>query len=861
MKNKLFLYLSIFSMAVILTSISYYYTSFYQPQQNAKAKIEKFSRPAEHFFLQRSYPDTFFDIKAYEVVLKQEQIRYATSRSSSRSINSEWTLEGPGNIGGRINSVAVHPTNSNIIYAGNAGGGIFKTTNGGTTWFPIFDDQAYLSIGCLTIDPNDPNTIYAGTGDPNISGYPAIGDGIYKSTDAGASWNHIGLTDQRIVSKIIIDPSNSNTIYAATMGLPFAPNSDRGLYKSNDGGITWNQILFISSDAGIIDLIMDPFNSQTIYAAGWNRIRNNQQSIVSGQAAKIYKSMDGGVNWNILEGGLPTDNMSRIGMCHSQVNPNTLFAVYVDASTLDLQGIYKTTNGGVTWTALPNSSLPSGVYSGFGWYFGQIRVNPTNDNELFLLSVDLYKTNDGGNNWYMAGPPWWDYTVHADKHDLVYINSSTFILATDGGLYKSTDGGMNFTDIENIPNTQFYRVAVNPHDNAMYYGGAQDQGTMSGNGAAINSWNRMFGGDGFQALFDPNDSYTWYVETQNGGIYYTDNNGNFYDNLDYGLNSSDRRSWDMPYIMSKSNSSILYTGTYRIYKMTGAPYGEWIPISNDLTDGIIFGSRFHVITTVDESAVNNQHLYTGTSDGNVWRTLNGGGSWVNITGSLPDRYVTDIKSSPNNLNTVFVAHSGYKSNDYIPHIHKSSNNGTSWTDISGDLPQLAVNDILILPGHNDSVVFVATDGGVYATLNNGINWDRIGSNMPIFPVYDIDYNSTTKKIIAGTFARSLMTFPMDSIISQGLITVNEVNSNSPVSSSVYPSPAIATLVLEIKGIQSGESVSISIFSMDGRPLKTINSQYSSKTVINIGDLNPGAYIIKSDVGGKTFINRFVKTSR
>ena len=841
---------------VILNVSNYFHASLYQPRSD-NGKMNKMNRPSEHFFLQRSYPDSTFDLHAYESVLKQEQLSFSAKRGTPNSLNSDWASEGPGNIGGRINTVAVHPANSNIIYAGNAAGGIFKTINGGTTWVPIFDDRVYLAIGCITLDPNDPNTIYVGTGDPNITGNPAIGDGIFKSTDGGSTWVHLGLTTQRIISRIIIDPTNSSTIYAATMGLPFVPNTDRGLYKSINGGSTWHQVLYISSDAGIIDLVIDPFNSQTLYAAGWNRISNNQQGIAAGPAAKIYKSTDGGASWNILGGGLPTGNMSRIGLCHSKLNPNTMFAMYV-GTTWNLEGIYKTTNGGISWVMLSTVGLPASVFSGFGWYFGQIRVNPNNDNELFILSVDLYKTTNGGDSWFMAGPPWYDYTVHADKHDLVFIDANTLLLATDGGLYKSTDGGINYTDIEDIPNTQFYRIGVNPHDNTMYYGGAQDNGTMSGNAGTINTWQRMWGGDGFQILFDAVDPLLWYVETQYGGLYYTNDGGNYYYYLTNGL-GAERRSWDMPFIMSKSNSSLLYTGTYRIYRMNAAPTGTWSTISGDLTDGNIYGGDFHVITTIDESALNIQHLYAGTSDGNVWRTLNNGSSWTNITSTLPNRYVTCIKSSPDNMNTVIVSHSGYKSNDFIPHVHKSTNNGTSWTDISGDLPQLAVNDILILKGHNDKVILAATDGGVYRTLNGGTNWERIGGNMPVMPVYDIDYNSTTKKLIAGTFARSLMTFPMDSIVDKNTSISDKLSEQ--YSSSVYPSPATNQVTLDIAGNVAGESAVINIFSTGGRLVKTITRKNSEKTIISINDLSSGTYIIKTDIGDKTLINRFVKIDR
>ena len=276
--------------------------------------------PYDYFFLQRSYPDETFDIIAYEKAIKKVSKNISLLKNSSpKNINSSWTIEGPGNIGGRINVVITHPDSSNIMYIGNANGGVFKTIDGGNSWVPVFDEFSFLAIGAIALDPINPDIVYVGTGDPNISGYPFIGDGIYKSIDGGANWTHIGLTEQRIISRIVINPDSPNIIYAAAMGLPFERNNDRGLYRTTDGGDTWEQILFISDEAGIIDLVMDPYNSQVLYAAGWNRIRNNSESVVYGQAAKIYKTNDGGDTWDTLSNGLPTEDMSRIGLCVRQL--------------------------------------------------------------------------------------------------------------------------------------------------------------------------------------------------------------------------------------------------------------------------------------------------------------------------------------------------------------------------------------------------------------------------------------------------------------------------------------------------------------------------------------------------------------
>ena len=713
--------------------------------------------PSEHFFLQKSYPDPTFDIRGYEQAMT---IARRQKQPSTRSSN-EWVVQGPGNIGGRINTVAIHPTNNDIIYVGSTAGGVHKTTDGGLTWLPIFDDFAYLAIGAITLDPSDPEIVYVGTGDPNITGYPFIGDGVYKSMNGGQTWMHIGLQDQRIVSRIIVDPTDSLTIFVATMGLPFERNNDRGLYKSTDGGLSWSEVLFVSNQAGIIDLVMDPFNPDVLYAASWDRVRNNQESIIYGPGAVIWKSTDNGDSWTLLSTGLPPTPQGRIGLTISQQTPGLLYALYVDVNSA-MEGVYKTTNAGNSWTDVSGDVNPN-ILGGFGWYFGQIRVSPTNDDEIWALGVNLHRSQNSGTNWFQVGPSWNTYQVHADKHDLQFTANGDIYLTTDGGLYKSTDNGATWADIENIPNTQFYRVGVNPHQPTTYYGGAQDNGSTSGNLANINSWSRIYGGDGFQMRFDPVNANLFYAETQRGNLVYTNNGGNSFQSHSNNINNSDRRNWDMPFILSVHDRNRHYTGTYRVYRTIFGAGSNWAPISPDLTDGNIFGSSFHTISTVHESPVDGDVLYAGTTDGNVWVSTDFGANWIDVTDSLPNRYVSSVKASPTDSATAFVSHSGYKYNDFFPHIHKTTDHGATWTDISGDLPPLAINDVYLYPTDED-IIFVATDGGVYATLDGGNDWERLGNNMPMIPVYDLEIEPTTNILIAGTHARSIMTYELDQFL-------------------------------------------------------------------------------------------------
>ena len=367
----------------------------YDPMAAYEAKQE----PFDLFFLQRSYPDMKHDVNAYKKALKQVNQSDLALKSASTSdpknstlsstgFDSDWTTQGPGNAGARINTIAVHPTNEDIIYLGYSGGGIYKTTDGGDNWISIFDDQPFLAIGDIVLDPVDPNIIYVGTGDPAITGYPFIGDGVYKSEDAGATWTHLGLSQVGIVSKIEIDPTDTDIIYVASMGIPFERNFDRGMYKSINGGQSWSQILSFGDAIGVIDMLLNPDNPQIVYAAAWARIRNNEESFATANGSKVFRSTNGGLSWAPLEGGLPDGVSSRVGLAMSGTDPDVLFALYVDEE-FDLQAVYKSTDGGDDWTVItdgPNSSV-SNVMVGMGWYFGRVIVDPTDDDHLYIPGV------------------------------------------------------------------------------------------------------------------------------------------------------------------------------------------------------------------------------------------------------------------------------------------------------------------------------------------------------------------------------------------------------------------------------------------------------------------------------------------
>jgi photosystem II stability/assembly factor-like uncharacterized protein len=813
--------------------------------------------PNEYFFMQRTWPDSKFSVKAYEQAMHEARTAAAVK---STGFDAEWTVQGPGNIGARANTIAVHPTDENIIYAGFSNGGVWKTTDGGASWAPIFDDQLWPAIGDIAIDPNDPETVYAGTGDPNITFYPMLGDGLYKSTDGGATWTNLGPMAPRIISKIILHPTKPGVIYVSTMGLPFERNNDRGLYKTSDGGATWQQVLFISNQAGITDVVMDPFDPNTLYASGWDRIRNNEESIVDGPGARVFKTTDGGDTWMQMTTGLPAEDMGRTSLAISSTNPGVVYVRFAGTDS-QLAGIFKTENGGTNWNPIDITGLEDAL-GGFGWYFSRMAVNPLDDNELYILGVEIWHRDPATGLWESINPPWWQYIVHADKHDLVFSASNTMYLATDGGLYKTADNGANWEDIEDIPTTQFYRVAYNPHAPDLYYGGAQDNGTTGGNAASFGEWERIYGGDGFQPLFHPGDPQVFYVETQNGSISVTDDGGYSWYGATDGISGSDRRNWDMPYIMSPHNPDVFYTGTFRVYKSTAGVYPYFEAISEDLTDGLILNPRYHNISTLSKSPILEGLLYVGTADGNVWRTDDDGTTWTEISAGLPDRYVTEVKASPEVQDRVYVSHSGYKDNEFIPRLHRSDDRGSIWEDISGNLPNLAINDLYVLPGHADSILFAATDGGIYGTLDSGESWERLGTNMPYVPSFDLEWNPVHNQLIAGTFARSIMTYPIDSLLyMEPPDTTTAVNpvfaGNTPVR--IFPNPARDFITVEFSA-PPGKATEAAILDVAGRLVlrRKITPKGNVSQKLDISRLPAGSYFIKIKTGSAIRSGSFVK---
>lgn len=813
--------------------------------------LDKVGIPTEEFMQQREE-----EISSY----KKQHLAY---RNSPNSIPGLWTTQGPGNLGGRVNSIAVNPKNENIIFIGFSHGGAYRTLDGGQSWTPVFDNESTLYISDIAIDPVDTKKIYIATGDLNGGFYCGQGNGIYKSTDNGETWKQTGLSETRVLSEIIVDYKNPETVYAASLGYSYEKNEHRGLYKSIDGGMNWKKILYINDSAGITDIAMHPVNPDILFAASWNKLGTNSRGVVSGPDGQIYKSIDGGASWKKLTNGLPSDSLNgRIAIAIAESEPNLMYARYVrtyrcgSQMTNNLYGIFQSTDAGEHWTEMPALEAGSGLdcdcMGGFGWYFNSMAVNPKDPYDIIIMGIDLFRSYDGGSNWILAVPQWNTYEVHADKHDLVFLNNGDFLLGTDGGLYKHIESSDTWKDMENIPTNQVYRVAYNPSEPKLYYGGLQDNGSTGGNKIIIDNWDRIYGGDGFQMVFKKNDPLIYYAEYQNGAIQQY-KNGNW-DRFTDGLGGT--KNWDFPYMASRHNSAKLLAGSTQVYYNALDTGANWKAISPNVVGNPRYPARSGPsITSIDESPLDSNIIIAGTINGNVWTTKDFNANWKNSSSNLPSAYISSVKTSYSDPNTFYATLSGHRGNDFDAYVYKTTNGGASWQSIAGDLPALPVYDILVYPGKGDSVLFIGNHIGVYASLDGGISWKRVGENMPFLEVFDLEINESEKTLIAATFGKSIMTFPLADIFKK-IVSVNDQEISNDLQ--VFPNPA--TDQINILNIDVDKISGFAIFDSQGKIIMQSSQIKNPVKSINIQTLVNGFYYLKIKYRNSIKTTTFIKQS-
>jgi len=809
-----------------------------QKRVNNKSFEKNNKMPHDFMFMQRAYPTGKILTDAYAKAIDWKKQHLQQNRQSQVAL---WELVGPTNIGGRISDIEIPVDQALTYYVGTASGGIFKTTDGGTNWNPIFDGVGSLSIGDIEISKNNTNILWVGTGEPNAGGGSLVydGDGIFTSADAGITWTSKGLPNIGSVGKVLIDPNDENTVFVGAMGALFKNDTNRGVYRTTDGGNTWQQVLFISNKTGVIDMANHPTNSDIIYAVTWERERTPQHRDYGGQTSGIYRSLDGGDTWTELTDGLPTQasEKGRISIDISKSNPNVLYARYAD-ETGDIQGVYKTTNGGDSWVAVNSSQLDN---VGFHWWFRGVFIDPNDENTIYNVDFNVQKSTNGGNSWTIAFP-----NVHVDQHALAFntVNDGEILLGNDGGLYKSTNDGASSIKDMTLPITQFYRFYVDPQNANKIYGGAQDNSTIRTTTGNLNDWHIITGGDGFQPLIDPNNTNIIYALSQYGNLTKSINNGASFTNATYGISSSDRNNWDTPITFDPQNSQILYYGTQRVWKTTNGA-GNWTPISSDLTNGPGGGNlSFGTITTIDVSPLNSNIILAGTDDGNVWITTNAGSSWHNISSTLPNLWTTKVLADREDENTMYVTFSGYRYAQNLGHVFKSTDAGNTWTDIGSNLPDIPVNDIVKDINGN---LYLATDVGVFLSFDDGLNWTAFGENMPDAIVNDLHIHESEETLYAATYGRSA--YKIDISGNPG-----STISNTFEKIKVYPNPASETIT--VSSPEQFAGLNLIFYDTNGKIVFESNIDENNAT-INISELETGVYYIKIYFNNKTTIKKLI----
>ena len=695
---------------------------------------------------------------------------------------------GPAMTSGRIADIAIHPENEHVWYVAVGSGGVWKTTNAGTTWKSIFDNEKVYSTGCITIDPNNPSTIWLGTGE-NVGGrHAGFGDGIYVSHNDGKSWKNMGLPNSEHISKIIVHPENSDVVWVASQGPLWSKGGDRGVYKTTDGGKTWNRTLGDTEWVGATDLLIDPNNPDVLYAATWQRHRTVAGYLGGGPGSGLHKSTDGGESWKPLKSGIPGSNLGKIGLAMSPFNSEVIYAaIELDRRT---GGVFMTINGGTTWTKQSDA-----VGGGTGpHYYQELIASPHYEGTLYMMNNAALISTDHGKTFTNMKRS----NQHSDSHALVFKKSDPnyLLIGTDGGLYESFDHTESWKYVRNLPITQYFKIAV---DDALpfynVYGGTQDNGshggpsrTISSDGIASADWWKTLGADGAQTATEPGNPDITYGEFQQGALWRIDSKTRETVFIQPQAREGDpfeRFNWDAPIVVSSHNPKRLYFASQRVWKSENRGDG-WEPISGDLTlneERVTFPyygkqqswdnawdvfamSNYNTITSLAESPKQEGLLYAGTDDGIIQVTENGGASWKktslnSIKGVPTTPFVNDVRADLFDANVVYAALDNHKYGDYKPYIIKSTNKGKSWKLINGDLPDKLLIWRLVQDHVKKDLLFAATEFGVYFTSNGGTNWTKLKGGMPTIPIRDITIQRRENDLVAGSFGRGI--FILDDI--------------------------------------------------------------------------------------------------
>ncbi|NPA35494.1 MAG: glycosyl hydrolase [Chlorobi bacterium] len=687
----------------------------------------------------------------------------------------KWRSIGPAFASGRIADFAVNPDNPSEFYVAVASGNIWKTTNNGQTFKPVFDKYGAYSVGCLAMDPDNSNVVWAGTGENNHQRALGYGDGVYKTVDGGKSWKNMGLKDSRQIGMILIDPRNTDVVYVAAEGSAWGPGGDRGLFKTTDGGKTWEKILEISENTGVNNIICDPRNPDILYATSEQRRRHVYTKIGGGPESAVYKSEDAGKTWRKIMKGLPSVNIGGMGIAISPQNPDVLYLIMEAAE--GKSGFYRSSDRGESWTRMSD-------HHASGQYYNEIYCDPVQFDKVYSVETFSHVTTDGGKTWMKLN----NKNRHVDDHAL-WIDPNDnqhYMIGGDGGIYITYDDGRNWRFVSNLPVTQFYRVAV---DNAKpfynVYGGTQDNNTLGGPsrntkdvGVVSDEWIVTVGGDGFWVCVDPENPNIVYSEWQYGNVVRYDKKSGQRISIKPQPRKGEktyRWNWNAPLIISPHSHTRLYMAANKLFRSDDRG-DTWAVVSGDLTTGIdrntwpvmgkywgpdavakdVSTSLFGTIVSLDESPVKEGLIYVGTDDGLIQVTEDGGKTWRKVSSfpGVPEyTYVSDVFASRFDENVVYATFSNLKRDDFKPYILKSTDKGKSWKTIASDLPGNGSVHTVSQDFKNRDLLFAGTEFGVFFSVNGGENWVQLKAGIPTIPVHDIKIQQRENDLVIATFGR------------------------------------------------------------------------------------------------------------
>jgi photosystem II stability/assembly factor-like uncharacterized protein len=790
----------------------------------------------------------FFNLTGYAQQGSEAEMRqtFANRKSmAEKSILRQYPARniGPTVQGGRIVDIEVNLRNTNEYYLGFGSGGIYKTVNNGITFTPVFDEVDALGIGDFALSQTNSEVLYVGTGEKNSSRSTYAGSGVYKTTDGGKSWQHLGLTGTHHIGRVLIHPEDNNTVWVAAIGALYSNNPERGVYKTTDGGKNWKKTLYINDSTGIIDLVLNPANPNQLFAASWEKSRKAWDFKESGVGSAIYKSDDGGETWYKAVNGFPQGKqVGRIGLDISAANPNTVYAVldnqgeirpdkptddgsmkaeslkgltkenfsklddkkledflrasrfpqkytaksvkkdisegkYSPTAIYEYLGgdanaslfntkiigaeVYRSDDSGATWKKMNSYDL-DGVFFTYGYYFAEIRVDPSNVDKVYIYGVPLLKSSDGGVTWNHLDTLRGEQNIHVDHHAL-WINPKNgkhILLGNDGGLYASYDEGAYWQHINNMPVGQFYTVNVDMETPYNVYGGLQDNGVLKGSSKSVPNvsrhWEVIGGGDGMFVAPDPRNSKLVYWGFQFGNYFRVEPgkpSARITPRNDIG-EPAYRWNWRTPLFLSKHNPDIVYMAAQKVFRSLNKG-DTWETISDDLSKNKKQGDvPFSTISSLAESPLKFGVLYAGTDDGNVWVSKSGGGSWENISAGLPqNKWVSSLSPSSHDEATVFVSLNGYREDDFKTYLFVSHDYGKTWKSVKGNLPESAAN-VIIQDPVNASLLYCGLDNGTYVSLDGGSAW-HFFNNMLNVAAYDMLVHPRENELVVGTHGRSV----------------------------------------------------------------------------------------------------------